>query len=45
MNSLEIVEEMQRKFDLPEQIKFRWIQLMNAILKDWKESILEDKGT
>ena len=45
MNSLEIVEEMQGKFDLPEQIKFRWIQLMNAIQKDWKESILEDKGT
>ena len=36
---------MQREFDLPEKLKFRWIQLINAIPKYWKESVSEDKGT
>lgn len=34
---------MKKEFDFSEQLKFRWIQLINAILKDWKESTLEDQ--
>ena len=36
--------KMERKFDLPEHLKFHWIQLINTIPKDWKRIYLRRQG-
>ena len=37
-------EKMKGELDLLEHLKFYWAQLINAILRDWKESTLEESS-